>query len=270
MGKLFNLRDWLTVADAARHLSVVFGEEVTEADVLRLALDGRLKLSINFVNHALGQLAKFVSWNEFADNVNSQRGTSEALRTDVERVPEGDQIKLLHTEDRVITLTGVQDLPMLGAEYLDIEHKYQMMTGGVAVELRPENLPDACIPGALISSSDGQMYLLVTQFSEKNHYPDDRLPKDAVIVVRTSALRELEHSMNRASSGQDKPLATTERNSLLTIIAALCKYEGLDPQARGTAQRIMEMTDDLGAHVDDGTIRTALAKIPDALETRQK
>ena len=32
MGKLFNLKEWLTVADAARHLSIVFGEDVTEAD----------------------------------------------------------------------------------------------------------------------------------------------------------------------------------------------------------------------------------------------
>jgi hypothetical protein len=42
MGKLFNLKEWLTVADAARHLTIVFGEDVTEADVLRLALDERL------------------------------------------------------------------------------------------------------------------------------------------------------------------------------------------------------------------------------------
>lgn len=68
----------------------------------------------------------------------------------------------------------------------------------------------------------------------------------------------------------EKSLSTTERNTLLTIIAALCKYEGLDPQERGMAQRIMEMTDDLGAHVDDGTILTSLKKIPSALETRMK
>ena len=43
MGKLFNLKAWLTIADAARHLTIVFGEEVTEADVLRLALDRRLR-----------------------------------------------------------------------------------------------------------------------------------------------------------------------------------------------------------------------------------
>ena len=35
--KLFNLKEWLTLDDAAKHLSIVFGEEVTRADILRLA-----------------------------------------------------------------------------------------------------------------------------------------------------------------------------------------------------------------------------------------
>jgi hypothetical protein len=74
----------------------------------------------------------------------------------------------------------------------------------------------------------------------------------------------------KSESVPEKPMTTTERNTLLTIIAALCKYDGLDPQERGAAQRIMEMTDDLGAHVDDETIRKHLAKIPVALETRMK
>ena len=42
MGKLFNLKEWLRVAGAARQLTIVFGEDVTEADVLRRALDERL------------------------------------------------------------------------------------------------------------------------------------------------------------------------------------------------------------------------------------
>lgn len=68
----------------------------------------------------------------------------------------------------------------------------------------------------------------------------------------------------------ERPLTTRQRRTLLTVIAAMCKYEGLDPQGRGTAQRIMEMTDDLGAHIDDGTIAKMLSEIPDALETRMK
>ena len=44
MQKLLNLKEWLTIADAARHLSILFGEDVSEPDVLRLALDGHLTL----------------------------------------------------------------------------------------------------------------------------------------------------------------------------------------------------------------------------------
>jgi len=68
----------------------------------------------------------------------------------------------------------------------------------------------------------------------------------------------------------DRPLTTRQRRTYLTVIAAMCKHEGLDPQGRGAAQRIMEMTDDLGTHVDDGTIQTMLKEIPDALEARMK
>jgi len=62
MSKLFKLKEWLTVADAAQHLTIVFGEEVAEADVLRFALDGHLKLSVNFVNHAKAKCGQIVSW----------------------------------------------------------------------------------------------------------------------------------------------------------------------------------------------------------------
>ena len=49
--KLFKLKKWLTIPETAKHLSIMFGEEVQEADVLRLGLDRHLKLSVNFVNH---------------------------------------------------------------------------------------------------------------------------------------------------------------------------------------------------------------------------
>lgn len=62
--KLFNLKEWLTVADAAKHLAIVFDEEVTEADVLRLALDGRLQISVYFVNYARARCGNIVGPEE--------------------------------------------------------------------------------------------------------------------------------------------------------------------------------------------------------------
>ena len=70
--------------------------------------------------------------------------------------------------------------------------------------------------------------------------------------------------------GGNKPLGKRERDTLLTIIAAFCKYESLDPKERGLAAKIAQMTQDLGAPVTDDTIRAVLAQIPDAVESRMK
>ena len=53
--KLISFKPWLSLPDAARHLSILFGEDVSEAHVLRLGLDRHLTLSVDFVNHACGR-----------------------------------------------------------------------------------------------------------------------------------------------------------------------------------------------------------------------
>lgn len=68
-----------------------------------------------------------------------------------------------------------------------------------------------------------------------------------------------------------KPLNTRERETLLTIIAALCKESKVDIHKPSKAADIIQsMTDSLGAHVAKRTIEEHLKKIPDALETRMK
>jgi hypothetical protein len=68
----------------------------------------------------------------------------------------------------------------------------------------------------------------------------------------------------------DKPVGTKERRTLLTLVAALCKELRIDPKQRGASQRIMALTEQIGAKVDDGTIKNYLDQIPDALESRMK
>ena len=50
MSKLFKLKSWLTLDDAASYLSSVLQENVTPADIVQLALDRKIKLSVNIVN----------------------------------------------------------------------------------------------------------------------------------------------------------------------------------------------------------------------------
>lgn len=108
--------------------------------------------------------------------------------------------------------------------------------------------------------------------SNPQYMASKKLRADAVIQETSRRMKsihglpEIDYGSNERPTKEcdkknDKPLATRQRRTLLTVIAAMCKYEGLDPQGRGTAQRIMEMTDDLGAHVDDGTIATMSRRV---------
>lgn len=73
-----------------------------------------------------------------------------------------------------------------------------------------------------------------------------------------------------SASGGEKPLKTTERDTLLTIIAALCNYSAIKHDVRGAANQIAKLTEELGAMVSEDTVRRALGKIPAALESRMK
>lgn len=94
----------------------------------------------------------------------------------------------------------------------------------------------------------------------------DDMPMELVDLASASA--EAEESP--AATVLEKPLTTTERNTLLVIIAALCDYSAIKHQDRGAAGQIAKMTEEIGAAVTDDTIRTTLQKIPDALRTRMK
>jgi hypothetical protein len=189
-GRLFSLKEWLTLDDTARHLSIAFGEEVTRADVLRLAIDRRLTLSVNFVNHATVRKGKLVPLEQtkfsiyrsvgkvakdqplfikrdvpHAELSNLDEGIKEALRNhDAFLSAQGIHYQghdYLVLEDRVSNISGVWDLPMLGAEALDVEHLYQMETGGPEVTLTD-------LEGAFVEH--GEVVCQLQEDYEENEY----------------------------------------------------------------------------------------------------
>lgn len=72
-------------------------------------------------------------------------------------------------------------------------------------------------------------------------------------------------------SESDKPLITRERNTLLSIIAVLCKEARLDYKSPAkTAGLIQHAADQLGFNIGETTIEGHLKKIPAALAGRTK
>ena len=60
MSKLERHKEWLTITEAANYLSKKLDEDVTEADIFRLALKRRLVVSVYFVNHASARLCSII------------------------------------------------------------------------------------------------------------------------------------------------------------------------------------------------------------------
>jgi hypothetical protein len=68
----------------------------------------------------------------------------------------------------------------------------------------------------------------------------------------------------------DAPITTRAKRTMLTIIAALCQRAKIDYEGIGAARHIKEATEELGARVDDETIRQLLKEIEDAVESRMR
>ncbi|WNC90512.1 hypothetical protein RI103_03870 [Paraburkholderia sp. FT54] len=139
MSKLFYLKEWVTVLAAANHLSAVFGENVAEADILQFALDGRLTLSVHFVNPARARYGHIVGpegieWMDLPNvfGIGGPRAATHIRHMRSLKLYD-DRDEYINLSEDVISIDGVWDLPMLGGDRLDVEHTFQMLISGHAV-----------------------------------------------------------------------------------------------------------------------------------------
>lgn len=171
MSKLLKLKEWLTIEDAAKRLSISAGEDVSEADILRLVLDGHLTISVHLVNRAIFRRGEIVgiddtNWILVPPLVNvpavliaeddhdrdhppitapwklqklwretpkyKEQGLIPFMTSLATRTGEGQYINL---EDDIIHIRGgVWDLPLIGNERQDVEQAYQEKTEGPSVD----------------------------------------------------------------------------------------------------------------------------------------
>ncbi len=287
VSKLLKLKEWVTVPEAARHLSIMFGEDVTEADVLQLALDGKLRLSVNFVNATYALVGRIVEASEARHK--DFRADLAAARQPGEHkdewlkvcmgVPLVGTSRVIDLQDQISQLQGVYDLPMIGGDRLEIEHSYQQLTGGPAVTA-------VAIDGAFVECRDGTLAQLQEHYEDNrdmkgetlkkpwhhkdNFYPGGGLPEDAVLVVRTEALADL---LDRMTETQKEPkpgqeLATRERDTLYKLVIGMAMegYRYNPRAARNDATA--EIAADLAKHgieVSDDTVRKWLRQAANAV-----
>jgi hypothetical protein len=288
--KLLKLKNWLTVPDAARHLSILFGEDVSEADVLRFALDGHLTLSLDFINSAAAQCGKIIPLRDAKIKI-VQTGDGKSYRS-INGIRRND-VNVISFDGELTFIEGVWDLAMHGAERKEIEHKYRLLTDGPAVDLGQEdgilvNRPDGTWAQLLRTFDDSSEFHLWNFISNKtydrpdNWYAAQTFPSDATLVVRTSALRDLEalvfepepdleRQVERPEPDLDRPVGPRERTTLLLIVAALANLPKVNVSTPSAAAVTIESeTIRLGARVAARTVEEHLKRIPGALRDRAK
>ena len=200
---LFDMKPIWTVPETARFLSDYWVGEITEADVLRLALEGKLKLSVNILVKTPAKPYKFTS--------ESGEGHPEELFFDFPR------LKKAKVPDGVCDISGIYDLPMKGGELLDVRHELQKFTGFSAQKL-------GNLGGAFVEKDDGQVYQLQERTGDaslSNYWrPAQNLPEDIQFLFRSSALRELieerkqpaKVKYEKNTSNHEEPNSTKQRD----------------------------------------------------------
>ncbi|HCT27714.1 MAG TPA: hypothetical protein DIW85_16080 [Stenotrophomonas sp.] len=199
MSKIFKLKKWLTLDDAAAHLTRALGEDVAVQDLLQLSVDGHLALSVELVNHGSAQLGRAVPTTEASFEIIRGSGTplserlqrlaesAAAVSGDAERkqwieanrdkVAElgafigltGDPLDddtVIDWERPIKSIHGLWDIPTFGGARLDVLHQLQCMIGGPEITL-------TAMVGAVLVSPDGSRYARLMQHMSENPYTSD-------------------------------------------------------------------------------------------------
>lgn len=270
VSKLLKLKRWMAVPEAAKHVSLILEEEVTEADMLRLALDGQVRLSVWFTDcvRARG-----------CDVVPTPLG--ETTTVPGHSAIDIDRLRFITPTGQITWLAGIWDLLFVGSARVDVENRYQELIHGPGKRapsgsgIFVENFRDGSVlqvqepPGDFPATEGGGEGGLPSP-EECHYFPACKLPDNAMLVFRTDALQQFEQSLSDEQEKSEKPLHARTRRGLLTIIAALGKAAEINLANRSATREVLKWVEALGASLDDDFVRASLNEIPDAVESRKK
>lgn len=279
MTVLKNLKDWLTLEEASIYLSAEFSEAISVSDIIRLALDDRLQLSLRCVDSlpvkmVLGTFVDRLVNNAIGPTEN-QEGVTLARRDSI--VLYALQRPDISESDKLGSLSRLQR----GVVAPVVTRSVETILNNILAATIGGGISSVTNRGGILLRQNGGHYIQIRECADFHKryvrpaepllesLPADTLPECASFVIKSEDLANFIGEA-RPNTKESRPLSTTERNTLLTVIAALCDYSDVHHQERGAATQIAKMTEEIGAPVTDDTIRKLLTKIPDALESRKK
>lgn len=136
MEKLYKLKKWLTISETASRLSIELGEKITNADVLQLAVDERLKVSVYFPHNWTGKTCDLTTdENIVIQNKKEIIGFDgyPFIYSEYEKCSETEYIKI--DDDVREFRAGVWELKLIGNEKIDLEWQLKQEHGLPVVDV---------------------------------------------------------------------------------------------------------------------------------------
>jgi hypothetical protein len=310
MSKLLKFKEWLTLEQAALRLANVIGEDVSIADLYHFALDGHLKLSVYFVNSAHAAKGKWLKEDDIDNTEIKAGVEMKQSRLNPQKAPKPNEMFVskddwIEWQSGIHPIKGIWDLTMQGQEALEVEDNYEKINSGLSVTGLSKNgillqqgdvvcqlykyfdrekifSPDynksekrlreiAEHPMRVLENSPEILSPLIRKSNLGIEFlPCNKLIEQGVVfVIKTTEVTRFIQSLEDTPASE-KPLTTTERNSLLVLIGALCKEADIDPNKRGASVPLVTMTELIGTPLSGQTIRNVLKQIEAAISSKSK
>ena len=287
------LKKWLTIDDAAKYLSSLLSTPVEPKDILQLALERHLKISINFT--------KVVNVMEVSISPFSET-TSTHSPVGFGQVNFEDKAYHVSTSPQLIKVDGLWDLKLFGGSEEYIKAKLlnrisetslpQTVVSNIYI-WRDEKI--FCLYEKYIETGDAESDLLFfdchigsmikienTAIDNGYYTPVSNIPSNSYLVVSLASLKEFEGQLELEDSKVAKNKKNTdiesihpkERTVFLIIIAALAKKAGIDIDNEialpETAKKVNRFVDEIGFEFKLSTVQSKLEEIPEAMERSRK
>lgn len=286
------LKKWLTIDDAAKYLSSLLSTPVEPKDILQLALEHHLKLSINFTKVVTVMEVVISPFSEIAPEIPPDS---------FDQVNFENKSYHISTYRPLIKIDGLWDLKLFGGGE---EHIKSKLLNFLADDSKPQ-----CTLSNIYTERDDKAYCLYekhTSYDKDNsllfldsfleniikientglddgyYKPMLTIPSHAFLVVSLNSLKEFEQKIQEANMQSDnienkadeKKIDPRLHTTLLIIIAALAKKIGIDIDGdidnALNVQKINGLITDIGFTFKDETIKSRLAEIPEAMRKRSK
>lgn len=255
MRKIYKLKEWYSLDDAASRLSLTLGEDISKEDIIQLALEGHIKLSW-YMRHVT------------ADSV--EYGTKTLSLMDIEtrkEVPVTATRFFSKGSDHVVVLDG--------PHHLLLEH-CGALTDYLMSEITQTGGDLSSLDGFYVQDSEGTIWNIMERYDINvrtyatgdkkssiydiaDYYPSGRWPDISELGFVKKDIEEFEAYFQ--SDLQEKPISERERQTLYKMIIGMATDGyGFDPNAlRSPFPKELEgILDHLGIAVSDDTIREKL------------